>query len=141
MTADGQLPQLQGEADTNSKDGKCNKKKEKLIPKGLVIPKKKPKPSKAERRALQEQQRAAKASKSNAGDKLSSSTDKAGVLTSGAEQKKQQDVKGAKHKRVAIATGRDGGNSATVPDNFAEERNTFSLFSHLPPHQGTPLFM
>lgn len=110
--------------------GDGGKKKEKKVPEGLVIPKKKPKLSKAERRALQESQRAEKAGggpvKKGAPEEAPSQNAKSTTATTGPTT-----------EGSATTATQEGASSenATAADKAREERNTIALFSHLPPYQ------
>jgi translation initiation factor eIF-2B subunit delta len=107
-------------------------KKEKKRPENLVIPPKQPKLSKAERRALQEAQRAAK----------STGGPKPGNTKQQQQQQQQQheppikpDSKEKETPSVVVTTNRTASLSqqklrANIQDDMA-----FSLFSHLPPYR------
>ena len=107
-------------------------KKEKKKPEGLVIPPKKPKLSKAERRALQEQQRAAKAAKQQQQGKGSKGE------APQQQQPQQQAAEGGKQKAKDAIAAKET-ESAAPPEKAVDssKSKTISLFSHLPPYQGT----
>jgi hypothetical protein len=107
-----------------------DQKKEKKAPKeGIVIPPKKPKLSKAERRALQEAQRAAKGLKANgqskSEDKQIPNKDKENNQTS------KQEILNEKKIVLEKASSGDDKNMGTV-----DRDKTPNFFSHLPPFKG-----
>lgn len=98
-------------------------KKVKNKPKNIVIPPKKPKLSKAERRALQEAQRAAKGQKKNGSDAQKKKKQQAG--DAGAK-----DSKGDEKKEVA---------PAQEEEKKSDKVDTHPFFSHLPPFKDPKL--
>lgn len=108
-----------------------DQKKEKKAPKeGIVIPPKKPKLSKAERRALQEAQRAAKGLKANgqtkSEDKHIPSNDKENNQTL-----KQESLNEKKNIMEKTSSGDDKNIGTTM-----DRDKTPNYFSHLPPFKG-----
>ena len=106
-------------------------KNETKVRKDIVIPPKKPKLSKAERRALQESQRAAKAGggkpiKGDKGGNGNKGNDAAAASTSTGD-----DAKRSRAKSVTNEDETDGGgeDAETKSEN---DNKTISLFSHLP---------
>jgi hypothetical protein len=112
-----------------------NPKLEKKEKKPIFIPPKKPKLSKAERRAIQEEQRAAKGVKSDVNDAGS--------------KKNQQHQQHQQHVSSSIASGSEANDAADRKDGnpqsgttrgfqkMKESRDdTLAFFSHLPPFKG-----
>lgn len=123
------------------KEGAEIHKKEKKKPEGLVIPPKKPKLTKAERRALQEQQRAAKASAAEGGKPQQQKQE--GKQQEGQQQQQTGQEQGGQKQPgtpTGAATGFDANKTTSIDEANAAQskanRNTISLFSHLPPYQG-----
>ena len=106
-------------------------KKDKKLPQGLVIPPKKPKLTKAERRALQEAQKAAKGQQST--PKQYKSQEKDSTLASSASSKQQQQQQLPQVEPVKI----NPGSCEEKKEDNESNNKTLELFSHLPKHRGT----
>jgi len=102
--------------------------KEKKPKKDIVIPPKKPKLSKAERRALQESQRAAKAEAADGGN----ASKKSSQLQ---QQSSPSDGNEANEKKNGNGNG--NGNGASSDENMegSSRNDTLTFFSHLPPYK------
>lgn len=135
----------QGEAAPSAADANENKpKKNKGPPPDLVIPKPKPKLSKAERRALQEQQRAAKAAKQGQapGGGGKQQVGKPAAATAEASKDSQQQHHQASKKSGGGGTassnkqqqpGSQQKKAAEARTDASTKKNT--LVSHLPPYR------
>lgn len=116
-------------------------KKEKKKPEGLVIPPKQPKLTKAERRALQEQQRAAKAQGGGKGGGKGGGGGGKGGQQQGGKGEQQQQQKGEQQQQQGEgnkpkASKEVEKDTASVPtEKSKEDSKTIDLFSHLPPYQ------
>mmetsp|Transcript_26750 Transcript_26750/g.61516 ORF Transcript_26750/g.61516 Transcript_26750/m.61516 type:complete len:495 (-) Transcript_26750:78-1562(-) len=106
-------------------------KKEKKVPEGLVIPPKKPKLTKAERRALQEQQRAAKAGdqKQKQGKKGNEGGGGEGPKSDG---KQQQQAKGA---GAGVGAKKSSGPAAATEKKETVTATRSTLVATLPPYR------
>ena len=128
------------EVDSSKEKVEDEKKPKKQIPEGLVIPPKKPKLTKAERRALQEQQRAAKAARQNHDSQQQQQ--QGGAKTMEGSPKPQHykstnasaaTASGKKHDKKA---GDDVTLSASkVKSAPATKQKSISMVSHLAPYQ------
>ena len=107
-----------------------NKKGKKAPPANLVIPPKKPKPTKAERRQLQEAQRAAKA-KTQEGQPIPSQQ-----TVKQKPQEAKQDS-GPRQPSLQPPKQQQENTSGKHLDAAATKVKTLELFSHLPRHKGT----
>ena len=123
-------------------------KKDKAPPPNLVIPPKKPKLTKAERRALQEAQRAAKAGKAGGGGEGGGSKPKPqpqGNSQGEGQPLKQQNQQPSKQDNSKSGgeagygnDGESGGRGGgTIRDQDSGNNDkAIELFSHLPPYRG-----
>lgn len=114
------------------------KKDKKAPPANLVIPPKKPKLTKAERRALQEQQRAAKAAGTDGKEK---GGQQKGGQDKGGQQKGDQQKQQPQQQQQSSEGGESSGKAKQNQKmNKLEETkaddNTMDLFSHLPNYNG-----
>lgn len=126
---------MEGQAKPN--DGQNQAKKKDKKPKNIVIPPKKPKLSKAERRAIQEEQRAAKGLKAD--NKKSQKGQGGGE--NGNNGKGQGDAKGSSSGGGGGKKDVKNATSSAVQEenkeNKGSEKNlTHPFFSHLPPFKG-----
>lgn len=110
----------------------------KKVPANIVVPPKKAKLSKAERRALQEQQRAAKAGITLPPKQLQQQQSQAPTparapsnATSGSDQQKSSPTDGSDTRQKINNQGPKGGDR--------KKSNQISRLSHLPPYRGTLL--
>jgi hypothetical protein len=104
---------------------KMEDKKDKKKPKNIVIPPKKPKLSKAERRALQESQRAAKGVKAGgSGDSKDKNNQHGGGDGGGGGGG------GAKDVKKDVVAAQEG------EEKRSDKADTHPFFSHLPPFKG-----
>lgn len=127
------------------------KVKEKKTPSNIVIPPKKPKLSKAERRALQEAQRAAKGQRVDGGDgekKMKPANDEEAVAGGGhkvAAESKNLDRKASGVTTSTTGTGNSNSARAILKQGKAtsqvkeedDKEKTLNFFSHLPLYKGT----
>ena len=133
---DGAKTEGGGEQQQQQVGGK--KKKEKKTPPNIVIPPKKPKLSKAERRALQEAQRAAKGQKADGGGKKKGG--KEAKANAGKPGNASGDGNGKQEKRTESeakeAYGYSNNQDATEKNvNYNGNEKTLNFFSHLPPYK------
>jgi len=129
LTTEGKGKGTAKAATTKAADEKASQKKEKKAPPaGLVIPPKNPKLSKAERRKIQEEQRAAKGLKGDGTQRAAKGLKGDGTLAS---QKKGVDKQHADMKAAGSRT--NNGNGVTSSD---DKNKTLNFFSHLPPYKG-----
>lgn len=125
-------PAVTGESNPGVAEA-SGKKKDKKPPPGLVIPPKKPKLTKAERRALQEKQRAAKAvAQGGKGGKQLQPTPKKHVLT--VQQAAIPDKKDSNTK----SKGETSSNTSQNGSSRSIENECLDLFSHLPQYKEMP---
>mmetsp|Transcript_6551 Transcript_6551/g.7135 ORF Transcript_6551/g.7135 Transcript_6551/m.7135 type:complete len:163 (+) Transcript_6551:126-614(+) len=123
---------------TPQSNGSCVRiKSEKEKPPNLVIPPKKPKLTKAERRALQEQQRAAKTDEQGGQQKVISSGKSQGkeqqISASSGIPKISNDIQGQKPKTRTRDT-------ETIGDAKEKDSKEISVLSHLPSFRGKYIF-
>jgi len=102
---------------------KMEDKKDKKKPKNIVIPPKKPKLSKAERRALQESQRAAKGVKAGGSGDFKEKNNQHGGGDGGGGG-------GAKDVKKDVVAAQEG------EEKRSDKADTHPFFSHLPPFKG-----
>jgi len=134
-TKDGENSKKTNSSQTKNENGLSKNEKggkEKGPPPGLVIPPKKPKLSKAERRALQEAQRAAKEASSKGGQQGNKKVNQ--------PKKKDGDlnvdvVAGKKNSRVNQVAGGESVEKTLEEKPLDEDDRTLRLFSHLPPYK------
>lgn len=125
-------PAVTGESNPGVAEAAPGKKKDKKPPPGLVIPPKKPKLTKAERRALQEKQRAAKAvAQGGQGGKHLQPTPKKHVLT--VQQAAIPNKKDSNTKSKGDTSTNTSQNGSSIR-GFGSE--CLDLFSHLPQYKG-----
>mmetsp|Transcript_16011 Transcript_16011/g.34684 ORF Transcript_16011/g.34684 Transcript_16011/m.34684 type:complete len:553 (-) Transcript_16011:71-1729(-) len=117
------------------------KKKDKKPPPGLVIPPKRPKLTKAERRALQEKQRADKAASGKGGKQLQP-TPKKHVLEAGQQQQQEQQTgkktAGTENEKQIKERGSKNDNNNAANSGRNNNNNCLDLFSHLPQYKEMP---
>ena len=126
------------ETPTPNADAVSKKKKDKKPPPGLVIPPKRPKLTKAERRALQEKQRAAKAvAQGGKGGKQLQATPKKHVLdaVASAEKDGSSQPKSNSNNKTDAEKNDTGSSSQSNTNNAGND--CLDLFSHLPQYKGT----
>jgi len=124
---------------TPNADAVPKKKKDKKPPPGLVIPPKRPKLTKAERRALQEKQRAAKAAtQGGKGGKKLQPTPKKHVLDAVAAVEKDgsSQPKGNSNNKTDAKKNETGSSSQSNTNNAGND--CLDLFSHLPQYKEMP---
>lgn len=119
------------QATSASEEAKPKEKKEKAKPADLKIPPKKPKLTKAERRALQEKQRAAKAANNNSGG---------GNKKKGANADNEKQNPANKKKEVSVVSEgnpevQDQSSSGVGKENEIIDK-AYQMFSHLPQYHG-----
>jgi translation initiation factor eIF-2B subunit delta len=109
-------------------------KKEKKRPDGLVIPDPKPKPTKAERRAMQEAQRAAKAAGGKAGGggtPIKATDSKLKLAGSEAGSPKSKSAAPASSASGAVASSRSKDQATATPVAGARTSSAIPMVSHL----------
>jgi len=125
------------------------KKEKKKPPPGLVIPPKRPKLTKAERRALQETQRAAKAAAQGGKGKQLQPTLKKHALATAAAETEPVNANQSVSSSSSSTKDRNNKNDGTKNDTGSNSQNGASannsggndcldLFSHLPQYKGMP---
>jgi hypothetical protein len=121
-----------------------SKEAKKVLPSGLVIPPKKQKLSKAERRAIQEQQRAAKSGGSGNVPPKSANVDTVATLTKNVSKLSTMsaDSSGSVSKEKEGNSHMSSVPSVSLiakddPPTKAPKSKEIALLSHLPPYRGT----
>mmetsp|Transcript_9363 Transcript_9363/g.22980 ORF Transcript_9363/g.22980 Transcript_9363/m.22980 type:complete len:507 (+) Transcript_9363:181-1701(+) len=133
-------PKAEAATAVNADETAKKKKEKKKTPPGLVIPPKRPKLTKAERRALQEKQRAAKAAAQGAtGGKQLQPTPKKHVLAAASAENENDKQSSSNKGKTSKSEGNKNDTSSNSHGNRNEDgNNSLDLFSHLPQYKEMP---
>lgn len=124
--------------DSADADAPKTKKEKKKPPPGLVIPPKRPKLTKAERRALQEKQRAAKAAAQGGKGKELQPTLKKHLLEAAEAAEKETEPSSKKEQTSKSDSNKNDTSSNSQSSENSGRNDCLDLFSHLPQYKEIP---